>query len=169
MHNIWRLSVGGTILATFSADGTFTPASSAFLSNGFPVISPGITFNNLINFVGVNSVGSSAAELTNLTQTVSKSASVPEDGSVNAQSGTITLADTQLDAGAITSFLFNDTALKLSDHLVITHCSGGTLGAYGITASITANGSATVYVRNNTDAALSEPIVLRFTIIKSLV
>jgi hypothetical protein len=50
--------------------------------------------------------------------------------------------------------------------LYINHNSVGTLGAYGF-AVTTANGSATIYVRNNSAGSLSEAIVLQFAVIKS--
>lgn len=56
-HNIWRLVVGGTLLATFSRDVAFIPRSSTLLSNGFPRIYPGITFNNTLNDIDVGIFG----------------------------------------------------------------------------------------------------------------
>lgn len=56
-HNIWRLVIGGTLLATFSRDASFIPSSTALLSNGFPRIYPGITFNNTLANIDVGVFG----------------------------------------------------------------------------------------------------------------
>lgn len=56
-HNVWRLVIGGTILATFSRDPSFIPRSSALLANGFPRIYPGITFNNTLAGIDVGIFG----------------------------------------------------------------------------------------------------------------
>jgi hypothetical protein len=57
--------------------------------------------------------------------------------------------------------------IAATDLLMVTHVSGGTLASYNITATPAA-GSATIFVRNVTAGNLSEAIVLRFALIKSV-
>lgn len=77
--------------------------------------------------------------------------------------GTITTHTEQLNAATITSFTFTNTALTANSIIDIQHQSGGTVGAYTVTA-IGGSGTGTVYLRNNTAGNLSEALVLRFTI-----
>lgn len=81
--------------------------------------------------------------------------------------GSITMNAASLAANTTVSFVLTNTLIAATDQLVVTHVSGGALGSYNITAAPAA-GSATIYVRNITAAALAEAIVLRFTLIKSV-
>ena len=53
-RQVWRISVGGTMLAVLSKDQVFTPQSSVLTSNGFTTIHPGINFNSTIANVGLS-------------------------------------------------------------------------------------------------------------------
>lgn len=82
--------------------------------------------------------------------------------------GTITFAADALAADTTTAgATWTNTTIAATDHVVFTHISGGTLGAYNI-ACTPAAGSATVYLRNVTPGSLSEAPVFRFTVIKSV-
>lgn len=50
-HQVWRVIVGGTVLAILSRDATFTPNPSI---SGFTTIAPGINFNSAIANVGIS-------------------------------------------------------------------------------------------------------------------
>jgi microcystin-dependent protein len=52
-HQVWRITVGGTLLAIISKDAVFTPASAI---NGFTNISPGINLNTNIANNGITGV-----------------------------------------------------------------------------------------------------------------
>jgi hypothetical protein len=73
-----------------------------------------------------------------------------------------------LAAGAIVSFVFNDTAIAATDHIIVSHESAGTLGAYAVNGRATGAGTAAIDVRNGSAGSLSEAIVLRFSVIKSV-
>ena len=60
-----------------------------------------------------------------------------------------------------------NTAVTPTDQLVCSHVSGGTSAAYTVN-TFPGAGSAVVAVRNNTAASLSEAIVLRCSVIKSV-
>lgn len=50
-HQVWRLTIGGTLFAIFSKDAQFTPSPSI---TGFSVINPGINLNSTISGVGLS-------------------------------------------------------------------------------------------------------------------
>jgi len=45
LHQVWRVTIGGTLLAVISKDQAFTPAGGILISNGFTKIQPGINFS----------------------------------------------------------------------------------------------------------------------------
>jgi hypothetical protein len=73
-----------------------------------------------------------------------------------------------LAAATIVSFVLTNTTIAPTDVIVINHVSGGTIGAYTVTGACN-NGSATIYVRNNTAGTLGEALVLQFVVIKGAV
>jgi hypothetical protein len=92
-----------------------------------------------------------------VTQATSKSTGV----TLNTACGQITMNNAALTAATIVSFVLTDSAFVAGDLVILNHVSGGTLGAYSLNASC-ANGSVTIYVRNNTSGSLSEAIVIGF-------
>jgi hypothetical protein len=86
----------------------------------------------------------------------------------NRMTGTITLFSVARAAQGGSTFTFTNTSIGATDHVVITHISGGTLGAYNVTATPAA-GSASITIRNVNTASLTEAPVLKYTIIKSVV
>lgn len=81
-HQVWRITVGGVLLAIISKDAAFTPANAI---NGFSTISPGINFNSTIANNGVNG----ASNIFTTTQ------------------NNIPAADLTYDLGSITNRFFN--------------------------------------------------------------
>lgn len=61
-HQVWRITVGGTLLAIISKDAAFTPLTPI---NGFPVINPGINLN--LNIANNGVTGASNAFTNNQT------------------------------------------------------------------------------------------------------
>lgn len=53
-RQIWRISIGGQLLAILSKDQAFTPQSGILSANGFQVIYPGLNFNNTIANIGLS-------------------------------------------------------------------------------------------------------------------
>lgn len=97
--------------------------------------------------------------------TVSQVTSKSNAVTLNAVSGAITLNAANLNANTNISFTFGNSALAAGDHIVWTHRSGGTIGAYAVNA-VCAAGSATVTVRNITGGNLAEAPVLGFAVVK---
>jgi hypothetical protein len=98
-----------------------------------------------------------------VTQSTNKSTTVVSNTITTA----ITLNNAQLDAATIVAFTFTNSAIAATDTIICTHQSAGTSGAYTINAFPGA-GSAVVSVRNNSAGNLSEAIVVRVTVIKSV-
>jgi len=78
----------------------------------------------------------------------------------------ITMNAAALAASTTVSFTLTNTTLAAADQFVCTHHSGGTIGAYTVTA-FPAAGSATVALRNVTAGSLSEAVVLKCNVYKS--
>lgn len=87
---------------------------------------------------------------------------------LNKVTGLITMNNAALNAGVIVSFVLNDSLIAATDLIAITHESGGTLGAYTVNARATGAGTAAIDIRNNTAGNLSEALVLRFAVLKSV-
>jgi len=81
--------------------------------------------------------------------------------------GQITLNAALLAANTTVTFTLTNSKITAEDHILVTHVSGGTLGAYGVGGIVPAAGSATLYVRNLTSGGLSEAIVLKYTVFLS--
>jgi hypothetical protein len=88
---------------------------------------------------------------------------------LNKLCGTITMNAVALAAAGIVSFTVTNTTVTATDVVHIQHDSGGTIGAYTVTANTMANGSFKITVRNNTAGSLAEAIVLRFAVVRASV
>ena len=156
--NVLTISGNLSIPGNLSVGNNLTVNNNATISNNLTVannISGSANITTSGNGIGYTSGG-------NITQTSSKSGSVV----LNKPTGTITMNAATLNAATVVSFSLSNTTIGANDHVLASHVSGGTLGAYGVTASTAANAS-TIYVRNNSASNLSEAIVLRFTVLKS--
>lgn len=98
-----------------------------------------------------------------VTQATSKSTGV----TLSKVCGKITMHNAALAAGTIVSFVLTNTAIAVTDVLVLNHISGGTVGSYTLNAQCAA-GSATINVRNNTAGSLGEAIVIQFALVKAV-
>jgi hypothetical protein len=86
---------------------------------------------------------------------------------INKPTGEITTFADALGANTNVTFTLSNTAIVAGDHVIVSHVSGGTLGAYNICAIAAAN-SATITIRNITSGSLTEAPVIKFTLIKSV-
>jgi hypothetical protein len=97
-------------------------------------------------------------------QGTSKSTSV----TLNAYTGNIQLFNTAIAANCgVATFTVVNSKIAAGDFVLVQHDSNGTLGAYSCQATGAA-GSATVYVTNMTQLALSEAIWLKLAVIKGV-
>ena len=99
-----------------------------------------------------------------VTQDTSKSTTV----AMNKLTGEITTFSDLLEANTGVSFTLTNGLVVSTDHIIVSHISGGTLGAYNICA-IAGAGNITITIRNITSSGLTESPVIKFTVIKSVV
>ncbi len=99
-----------------------------------------------------------------ITQVTSKATGV----TLNKLCGNIVTHNASLAAGTSVSFVVTNSTVQVNDFVDPKHISGGTLGAYNITATPAA-GSFTVTIYNLTAGALAEALTLKFVVIKATV
>lgn len=100
-----------------------------------------------------------------VTQSTSKSTGV----TINRICGEIVTANSSLAAGDEVTFAVTNSAVGANDVVAINHKSGGTIGAYLVSANNIAAGSFSVTISNLSAGALAEAITLGFAIIKAAV
>jgi hypothetical protein len=97
-----------------------------------------------------------------ITQATNKATGVTLD----SPSGQITLNGAALAADTTVSFTLTNSSITANDVLILNHLSAGTAGSYLLNAQ-SADGSASINVRNITAGSLSEAIVIGFAVIKT--
>ncbi len=85
----------------------------------------------------------------------------------NTATTAITMNNAALNAGIIVSFTFTNSAIASTDTVLVTHESAGTIGCYSCWGQPGA-GTSTITIKNISAGNLSEAIVLRVTVIKSV-
>jgi hypothetical protein len=121
------------------------------------------TVAGAIKSSGTGGVGYATGAGGVVTQNTSKSTGVTLDKAC----GEITMNGASLASATIVSFTLTNSAIAATDVLILNHVTTGTRGAYSLNAQCQ-NGSAVIYVRNNTGASLSEAIVIRFALNKAV-
>lgn len=160
--NAQRIQWGGSNVAFISGvDGT-TASYIAFGSNGNERARLAANGNLTLNS---GAFGYSAGAGGTVTQITNKATAV----TLNKVTGTIVMNGAALAAATIVTFVFNNSTLAADDMIICTHHATGTFGGYTINARVTGSGAASVAVRNNTAGSLSESIVIKFAVIKSVV
>lgn len=81
--------------------------------------------------------------------------------------GKITTANDALAADTSVSSTWTNTAIAATDVVLVTHLSGGTVGAYAFNVACGA-GSATLTITNRSTGSLSEALVLSFVVLKGV-
>lgn len=114
--------------------------------------------------VGTTALGYATGAGGTVAQATSKATAV----TLNKLTGEITVNAAALAAATIVTFVFNNSTLAAGDQIVCTHHATGTFGAYGINCRVTGAGAASIAIRNNSAASLSEAIVIKFSVIKSV-
>lgn len=128
VHNAWRISVAGTILAIFSKDSVYTPDDEGYTANGFQQIYPGITFNSTLAGLGVGVAGDATMFKNNQTN-------LPNfDNAWSLGSATARFASIFATTGRFTRVVFNNgvgsTITQPSDgNLTITDSTSTTFSS----------------------------------------
>jgi hypothetical protein len=128
-----------------------------------PTLEASNTFTGAVLHSSTGGIGYATGAGGTVTQATSKSTGV----TLNKITGLITMNNAALAANTTVSFTLTDSAIAATDTIILQHNSAGTVGAY-MFASQPAAGSAVINVRNVTAGSLSEAIVIRFTVIKSV-
>lgn len=154
----------GTTLTSVAVSGAGTLSSAGVLAITGAITPASVASAGVISSAsptaGIGYVtGAGGAQ----TQGTSKATTVVSNTITTA----ITMHAAQLDAATTVAFTFTNSAIAITDTVLVSHQSAGTNGAYHCNAFPGA-GSCSIAVRNITAGNLSEAIVLRVTVIKSV-
>jgi hypothetical protein len=100
--------------------------------------------------------------------TVTQDTSKATGFTLSKMCGEIVTAGDILNAATIVSATWTNTLIAATDVVVVTHKSGGTVGAYTFNVACGA-GSATLSIRNATAGNLTETLTLSFIVLKAVV
>ena len=109
-------------------------------------------------------LGYSAAAQGTVTQATSKSTAV----TLNKSAGRITMNGAELAANTAVSFTMNNSLISANDTIIVNVSGGATTGAYTTYISSMTTGSAIVTLRNLTGGALSEAVIINFSVVHCL-
>jgi len=113
---------------------------------------------------GVTGIGYATGAGGTVTQLTSKSTAF----TLSKVCGTIITPADALASQTSVSSTWTNTSIAANDMVIVTHSSGGTIGAYTFNVTPGA-GTATLIIRNVTGGSLSEALTLRFVIIKAVI
>jgi hypothetical protein len=165
------------VQAQFNADGVclglvgpggayFSPPLTNDTINGAVINSSTIGLTTPAAITGTNiyatsQIGYAASASSTVTQLTNKATGV----TINTPSGQITTANAQLAPAASVAFVVTCSAVSVGDSIIINIASGGTAFAYLIGIASVANGSFTVNLKNVSNNAYSEVLVLNYAIL----
>lgn len=159
-YDVWLNPNGGAVSIGYTSTQTAllavngTGAFAGALSSAGAVTSSSAT----------GGVGYATGAGSTVTQATSKSTTV---GTINKSTLKITMNNAALANATTVSFVWTSSAIAATDQVMCNHESAGTLGAYVISTTPAA-GSVTINVRNVHTGSLSEAIVLRCSVLKSV-
>jgi hypothetical protein len=97
-----------------------------------------------------------------VTQLTSRTTAV----TLNKLCGNITMFSAAQAINAMVTFTLTNSYIAAGDYLLVQHISATNGGAWGI-STVTGAGSATISIRNNTTASITEATPLKFFILKA--
>lgn len=128
-----------------------------------------MSYEFLVDSVDSNGVGTQTTATAgvvgnggSVTQATNKATGV----TLSKSTGLITMHAANLATLTVATFTLTNTLAKATDQFIIQHVSGGTPGAYTVTA-FPAAGTVAISLMNVTAGTLGEAVVLRFTRIPS--
>lgn len=137
------------------AIGATTPSTGAFTT---------VTASDSVLCNGTGGIGYTTGAGGTVAQATDKSTAV----TLNKLTGRITMNAAALAGGATVTFVLNNSTIEAPDMFIVTHQGNGTFGAYTINARVTGAGAASIAVRNNTAGSLSEDIIIKYAVFKSI-
>jgi hypothetical protein len=112
-------------------------------------------------------LGSSDSLSMVLSGTVTQGSSRTTGVTLNKLCGNITMFSAAQAADALITFTLTNTFIAATDFLAVQHISATNGGAWGISV-VCGSGSATINVRNVSNASITEATPLRFAVIKAV-
>ena len=157
---------GGNLRVLADGNNTLTMANKTFTA---PVLGAAtgtsvIVTGAITTSGGVAGVGYATGAGGTSTQITSRATAFP---ALNKTCGKITFFSEALAAGAANAPTMANTSVVALDHIVATHISGGTIGAYALNGVAGAS-TITWNLRNVSAGSLTEAPVFKFTIIKGV-
>lgn len=141
----------GRMVFSTTADGASSPAEALRIDNAGEILSSrgGIGYRT----------GAGGA----VTQLTSKSTGV----TLNTLSGTITMNNASLSAGAGVTFTLSNNKVGADDVVVVNKGAGGTSGVYEVKVLDTVAGAVNIRVTNLSGGALGEAIPIKFMVLRT--
>jgi hypothetical protein len=122
------------------------------------------SFGGSVLLTSANGIGYGTGAGGTVTQATSKTTTV----TLNKPTGLITMDGAALAAGATATFALSNSIIASDDTVIVHRDSGGTNDAYQIWTDAVFTGSSRISVKNISAGSLSEAVVIRFTVIKSV-
>ena len=124
----------------------------------------GATTVQAANILTTGQIGYAAGAYGTVTQQNNKTTGV----TVNSSSGQITTANSQLAPSANSVFVVTNSQVSSKDVVTCSVSSGGTVGAYDVFVAAITDGSFTIVIKNITNNAYSEALVLNFALLHTV-
>lgn len=156
-----QLADGSGVLSLATAGNNVSGAAAAATTTTRLTIDAS---GNILN-ISSGGLGYGAGSGGAVTQITSKSTSV----TLNKTNGQITLNNASLAANAVATFVLNNSTISSTDTIIVS-VSNSVSGAQNYNCWIggVANGSCTIGIRNISAGALSDAVVLNFSVIKAV-
>ena len=113
------------------------------------------------NIYATNQLGYTNGAFSTITQTGNKASAV----TINTSAGQITMSNAQLAPNASVAFTVNCSVVSQYDTVIVSIALGGTLYAYLVGIAAIANGSFAINLKNVSNNAYSEALVLNYAIL----
>jgi hypothetical protein len=159
------LAVGGVSKFRVTKSGTGNFAGALTVS-GVTTLTGAVTASSSVKSTNATAgIGYGTGAGSTQTQSTSKSQGV----TLNAVCGEITMNNAALSHQEAVAFTLTNSAIAATDVVVVSVKSGGTAGAYLVSAGAVAAGSCSITLFNcQTSGSLSEAVVLSFAVIKAV-
>ena len=148
-----------------SASNKLTIAAGAAVGVGLqPPDVMALTSTSLVGITSDFGIGYGVGAGSTVTQITSKSTGV----TINAMTGAITMNNAALAASTTVVFQVTNSSVNANDTIIVHRISGGSTSNYIINTDGVGSGFFNIAVRNISAGSLSDALVIRFTIIKSV-
>lgn len=173
-----NVSISGNVLTNLKTSNGITAVGNVQAGNlrtaGIVSATGNVTGGNVLTTAmlasGAITTSSSSAGLgyrsgagSTATQSTSKTNSV----TLNNICGQVTCNNSQINGDATVTFTLINSAVAATDVIILNHVGGGNIGEYALNG-VCDSGSANISIHNLTNTNRSDPIEIRFAVIKSV-